>query len=62
MTTENNTAEKATRKKRGLATLEKSALSLDLKERVDLRNKLTESIDGDLKEMEEKLAYAKGKL
>jgi hypothetical protein len=39
--------------------IERGALSLGLSERVTLRNKLAESIDQELKELEEQLANAK---
>lgn len=48
-------AEKKDRIPRQYESIEKGALSLELKERVDLRNKLTESIDLELKSMKEKL-------
>lgn len=43
---------------RSYDAIEKGALSLDLEERVNLRNKLTASIDDELKDMQEKLEKA----
>lgn len=50
--------EKQSRVPRNSESIEKGALALDLKERVDLRNKLTVSIDNELKEMKLKVAEA----
>lgn len=50
--------EKQSRVPRNGEAIEKGALSLDLKERVDLRNKLSESIAKELAEMKEKLKEA----
>lgn len=58
MTVENN-KEKQTRTPRDYSSIEKGALSLELKERVSLRDRLTQSINGEVKEMEEKLKAAK---
>lgn len=52
--------EKQQRTPRNYESIEKGALALELKERVELRNKLTVSIDQEVKEMEEKLNTAKG--
>lgn len=52
--------EKQSRVPRNGEAIEKGALALDLKERVDLRNKLTVSIDDELKAMKEKLKEAEG--
>lgn len=52
------TKEKAARTPRNYESIEKGALSLELKERVELRNRLTLSIDGEIKEMQEKLTLA----
>lgn len=57
MTTE--TKEKATRTPRDYSSIEKGALSLDLKERVELKNKLVKSIDDEVQLLEAKLAAAK---
>lgn len=50
---------KKQRTPRDYASIEKGALALDLKDRVNLRNNLTDSIDSELNQMEEKLANAK---
>ncbi len=59
MTTE-TTKEKQTRTPRDYQSIEKGALALDLKERVELRDRLTNSINGEIKELEEKLKAAQG--
>jgi capsule polysaccharide export protein KpsE/RkpR len=51
--------EKANRIPRSVESIEKGALALDLKDRVELKNKLIASIDAEVKEMEEKLQAAK---
>ena len=52
------TKEKKQRTPRDYASIEKGALALELKERLELRNRLTQSITGELKEMEEKYKEA----
>lgn len=49
---------KNSRTPRNYESIEKGALSLDLKERVELRNRLTLSIDSEIKEMQERLNMA----
>lgn len=53
------TLEKQPRVPRNYESIEKGALALELKERVDLRNRLTISINVEVKEMEDKLTAAK---
>lgn len=53
------TTEKKTRTPRDYSSIEKGALSLDLKDRVMLRNNLSLSIESELKAMEEDLELAK---
>lgn len=50
--------EKQSRTPRNYDSIEKGALALELKERVELRNKLTKSIDDELAEMKDKLKEA----
>lgn len=51
--------EKKSRTPRNYESIEKGALELELKERVELKKRLSESIDTEVKEMEEKLKAAK---
>lgn len=53
------TDEKQTRVPRNYEAIEKGALALELAERVSLRNKLTESIDETVKNLETELNRAK---
>lgn len=53
------TKPKQTRTPKKYGLVEKAALSLELKDRVELRNRLTLSIEGELKELEEKFNKAK---
>lgn len=50
--------EKQPRIPRNYESIEKGALELELKDRVALRSKLTESIDKELADMKEKLQRA----
>lgn len=52
------TTEKKTRTPRNYESIEKGALALDLGERVDLKNRLVESISDELKWLEEQLKKA----
>lgn len=52
------TIEKKQRTPRNYESIKKGALSLGLKERVELRNRLTLSIDSEIKEMQERLNMA----
>lgn len=56
MTTE--TKDRQPRTPRNYESIEKGALALDLKERVELRKRLEESIDAEVKEMKVKLEQA----
>jgi hypothetical protein len=58
MTTEDQ-KEKATRVPCNYESIEKGALSLEFHERVELRKKLSDSIDDELKSLEVQLEKAK---
>lgn len=52
------TKEKATRTPRDYSSIEKGALALELKDRVELRKNLEISIDAELRKLKETLAQA----
>ena len=53
---------KQTRTPKDYNSIEAGALKLELEDRVNLRNRLSLSIDGEIKEMEEKFNAAKALL
>lgn len=59
MANEKEKTEKTTRTPRNYESIEKGALSLELKERVNLKNALTCSIDNELADLEAKLKSSK---